>query len=201
MSQSLTKPASLALLLINIIPLLGVIFWNWNIGDILYLYWAENVVFGLVTIIRILSNKHPSGSFASRIFMSAFFSVHYGIFCFGHAAFIFGGIAFLESEQAPLEAIAAMLNSHWFVILGFFLSHLISFFFNDLRKDEVSRIPPQTVMIRPYRRIFILQITIIFGGIAVAALGSPVALIAILVIAKTVSDYKLHLKEHRDIPQ
>ena len=54
-------------------------------------------------------------------------------------------------------------------------------------------------MFLPYRRIFILHFTIIFGGMVALALGNSASLVAVLVVAKTIGDLILHLREHRGV--
>ena len=181
----------------NFIPLWGVLFRAWDVAIILHLYWAENVVFGLITILRILTNQHEAEAFPKKLFIAAFFTVHYGAFCFGHSVFVFGD-AILEAKGGMAGVtILDFLNENWLVVLGFFGSHLISYFFNYLGRGEAKKMTPEKVMFLPYRRIVILQVTIIFGGMAVLSLGSSAALIAVLVIAKTLADLMLHFREHR----
>lgn len=38
----------------NVLPVFGVLFWGWSTGEIILLYWAENVIVGLVNIAKIL---------------------------------------------------------------------------------------------------------------------------------------------------
>jgi uncharacterized membrane protein YozB (DUF420 family) len=47
----------------------------------------------------------------------------------------------------------------------------------------------------PYSRVFVLHMTILFGGILVAILGSPLALILLMVGLKTALDLRFHLHE------
>ena len=53
----MTKRAStLVLILANMVPLLGVVLWQWDVMSILLLYWAENVVIGLLNVARMASS-------------------------------------------------------------------------------------------------------------------------------------------------
>jgi hypothetical protein len=52
-------------------------------------------------------------------------------------------------------------------------------------------------MFAPYGRLVVLHITIILGGMAIAATGAPAAAVAILVVLKIVMDLGFHLAEHR----
>lgn len=181
----------MVLLLANFIPLWGVMFRGWDIANILHLYWAENVAVGLITFVKILTNRHSSASLAGILPLSLFFAVHYGFFCFGHAQFVFGGLG-LEGDG---DALDYLWENGW-LFVSFFVSHLVSFFLNYHGRGEARELAPQKVMFQPYRRIVILHVTIILGGMAVAALGSPVGLIVALVVIKTVADVFLHRREH-----
>jgi hypothetical protein len=194
----LSRPAALALVLANFIPLWGVLFRGWDVANILHIYWAENLAFGLITILKILTNRHESGSLAGNAFLSAFFTAHYGLFCYGHSTFVFGG--FFGGKGSMETSITAVnyLQENSFLVAGFFVSHLVSYFVNYLGKGEARRMEPGKVMFTPYRRIVILHVTIVIGGMAVLAMGNSAVLVAILVICKTAVDLVLHFREHRE---
>ena len=189
----LARPAALALILANFIPLWGVIFRGWDVANILHVYWAENVVFGAVTILKLLTNGHPKTTFQEKVSLAVFFSLHYGLFCYGHATFVFGSFVVPGGES---EA-GAYLVSHWFLVLGFLASHLVSYFYYYLGKGEGKRMELGKVMMLPYGRIVVLHVTIVIGGLAVAAMGNTTFLVAVLVVAKTAGDLILHFREHR----
>ena len=46
------KPSAWALIAANVLPLLGVLFWDWDAFAIVALYWVENVVIGVLCHIR-----------------------------------------------------------------------------------------------------------------------------------------------------
>ena len=81
-------------------------------------------------------------------------------------------------------------------LLTLFASHLVSFFVNYVGKKEYHDMTPQVVMIQPYKRVVMMHITVLFGGIVVSALGSPVVALVILVLMKIALDLFAHKKEH-----
>jgi uncharacterized membrane-anchored protein len=83
--------------------------------------------------------------------------------------------------------------------LGLLLSHLYSFATNFIGKGEYRRTAAPMLMAAPYGRIVILHIAIIFGAFATMTLGSPVPLLALLVIGKIILDLKMHLRSHRKL--
>ena len=86
------KSLSMFLILFgNIAPLIGVLFFDWNIGNVVILYWVENLVIGFWTLIKMLTARGSSGhpvALGATLFMCVFFTVHYGMFCMGHGTFI-----------------------------------------------------------------------------------------------------------------
>ena len=41
----------------NLVPLFGVLFLDWDVGAIVTLYWAENVVIGGITILKMFATS------------------------------------------------------------------------------------------------------------------------------------------------
>ena len=44
--------AAVALVLANLVPLAGVLLWEWSVSSVVILYWFENVVIGVVNVLR-----------------------------------------------------------------------------------------------------------------------------------------------------
>ena len=197
MRKSLLSPALIALLLTNLIPLWGVFFKGWSSQEVLVVYWLENVAVGLINILKLLTNRHEKTLRPAAIFLAVFFTIHYGIFTFVHGAFVFSELNGFTGMTFPFDGMKQAFSDYRIVFLGFLTSHLFSFFFNYHGKGEAQRLELPKVMFLPYPRIFVLHLTIIFGGMLVMTLGSPAALVVLLVILKTVGDVVLHLREHR----
>jgi len=82
-------------------------------------------------------------------------------------------------------------------VLSLFASHGISFIYNYFIKGEYARTNYKKLMTQPYTRVVIMHITILGGAFLTMALGSPAALLLILVALKTIIDVKMHLLEHK----
>ncbi len=48
----------ISLIIANIYPLLGVIFWGWDISNLLMIYWIETLIVGFFTIIKMQHSKY-----------------------------------------------------------------------------------------------------------------------------------------------
>jgi len=198
-------PSAFVLLLANTVPLFGVLLHQWTVFAVMLLYWSENVVVGGFNILRMLFAR-PSDAVAqaTKVFLIPFFCVHYGMFTFVHGVFVFG---LFGKEYAPrgfgLSLPVVMNAIHreglgW-AIVALCASHAFSFFHNYLAGGEYRNVALQQLMMRPYGRIVLLHLTIIFGGMLVMALGSPVAALVLLVTLKTAIDLGAHMVERKKL--
>jgi hypothetical protein len=168
----------------NLVPLLGVLALEWDLGVVLLLYWAESAVILLFSLVKvaIVSGK-------ASFFLVPFFIVHAGGFMLVHLLFLFG--LFVDRPEAGWSSLARD------VVIGagaLFLSHLVSFVANIVRRGERPT-DAGAVMTGFYSRIVVMQVTIIFGAMLLFALGSPVWALALLVVVKTGVDALAHLRE------
>lgn len=207
----------ISLVCINLLPLAGVLFFGWDVTNLVLLYWAENLVVGFYNILKMLmAQKGKLSGPVGKIFQCLFFTFHYGAFCGAHGFFLLtffklGNLGSLGniSENWPgplvfiglLVAVLVELKQQFgtemlFPIIGLFISHGVSFYENYLQKQEYLRFSVKELMNQPYRRIVALHLAIIFGGFGVMALGSPLPLLVILVLLKIKFDVYLHFKEH-----
>jgi len=106
-----------------------------------------------------------------------------------------GGIAD-SSGMGALELGPLVLGA-----LALFVSHGVSFFWNYVARGEYRRTSPVARMFAPYGRMVVLHVTIVLGAMPVLILGSPIGLLLILVVGKTILDLAFHLREHaRPVP-
>lgn len=181
---------SLALLVLaNLLPLGGVLLLGWDVGYLMLVYWSENIVIGIYTLLKILMTSR-----GFELVLAPFFLLHYGGFCAGHAFFIQSFLFDDASMFALLDQGPVVL-----VLAALFISHGGSFVANFLRGPERSQQRPKDFMSAPYRRIMILHVAIIAGGMGVQALGEPVLMLLVLVALKIAVDMSLHLREHRAV--
>jgi len=194
----LLRPSSIALVLANLVPLGGVLLLDWQVFDILMLYWAENVVIGVVNVLRMA----VSGE-GSKPFLIPFFIMHYGLFCFGHLSAITSifsdatGTATAWQYFFAVPLAVAWKSPLWLGIAAITASHFFSFFANFIAGGEYRRTTVTELMRRPYGRIIVLHVAIIFGAALIQWLGSPVMMLVVLIAAKIALDLRLHLAERK----
>jgi hypothetical protein len=190
--------STVALILFNLIPLIGVLFFDWNLSSIMVLYWFENVIIGFFNVLKMAKaegtdprTKLYSGkkavTVAQKSSLILFFIVHFGMFTFGHGIFIF--VFFGRG----LPAFSSLLPA----VLCLFASHGISYAYNFIRNQEYERVAFQDLFIQPYKRIIIMHITIIVGAFIAFELDQPTYFLVLLIFLKIVVDTFSHKKEHK----
>ena len=191
------------------------LFLHWDVGAIVVLYWTENLVVGLYTLLKMWVTGGTSA-----IGIMLFFCVHYGGFCAIHGVFVleltqFAGEISSElpvaSWPGPLVLIqkviyfgqqildAAPPEFSW-AILALLLSHGASFMLLFVGQHEYRHTTVDTLMKAPYKRIAVLHIAVIIGGFLVVKLGQPLGLLLALVALKIGMDIMLHNRSHRVPP-
>ena len=210
-----------ALAIANLVPLLGVVFLGWDAAAIVLLYWIENLIIGLINVLRMILVKVESSSKQfQKLFMIPFFCVHFGGFCAVHGFFLltFFKIGADWDVFAPgdpwmgpfifLQLLYSVVMQLWqsrppgleWPVLGLAISHGLSFVKNFLMGKEYLSLKVNEIMMRPYKRIVLMHVAIIAGGVFVMKLGSPIGLLCVLIFLKIGMDIWLHAKSHRKAP-
>lgn len=168
------------MILANLIPVAGVLFWGWSLSVILFLYWLESLVIGVVNIGYLIASN---GEFKERMRPTLFFIVHYGFFWVGHGVFLF---VLLMPEIAKYAAVDqdSLINSAKtirYAFWGFAVSHVLSFIIYIATFPRHQRLPPSYQMFTPYGRVFVMHI-VILGGAMVAAKYSNILSVVLLFV-------------------
>lgn len=194
-----SRVSIVALVVANLMPLLGVLYFSWNLFAILLLFWLENAVIGFYTLLKIAKATAPAkspirysgiggqGATHRRGAYFAFFFVHYGMFTFVHGIFVF---QFFRDELMPEFHLGIAL-------LGLLVSHGLSYYLNFVGRGEFKNVSPDKVMFSPYKRVVVMHLTILLGGMIVMATGISVMSLFVLVGVKILIDIGAHLFEHK----
>jgi len=181
-----------SLILANLVPLIGVLFFNWDLFLIFFIYWLESGIVGFYNLFKMWNISGEKGKVGiiprtfNRLFTICFFMVHYGIFMFAHLTFVY---SLFGGHPIPFVRIIIPFTS-------LFLSHGISFFVNFIGNEEFRKISLGQQMGQPYKRIFLMHFTILLGGFGTMIIGTPTFALVFMIILKMVPDLISHLKEH-----
>ncbi len=183
------------LLLSNLLTMVWALFEEWQILDVMLVYWVQSVIIGYYNYHRIMdlqefstegfsiNNRRPDPTPKTRKKVAGFFALHYGGF---HAAYL-GFIMSQESGEISLSSLGIIA-----CILAFVFNHRYSYQHN--RERDSQRVPNiGTIMFFPYARIVPMHITI---GVAASLGNSSVKALLVFLLLKTVADVIMHMVEH-----
>lgn len=197
------------LILVNLIPILGVITMGWSPMEVLIIYWLETLIIGFLNVFKMaVSSPQDRTMNWMKLFMIPFFILHFGIFVLVQGIFIIlviPAVSGLGGEELSDNVVDVLVDQTvfglWWPALVLFGSHLFSFFWNYIGKKEYRKVSVDRLMFQPYSRV-IMQQFIAIGGVMLAAATSSIILIVVLVIiAKTAVDVLAHFKEHKKLEE
>ena len=206
--------SALVLVGANLLPVWAVLEGRLGMGDVLLIYWFENVVIWFTTTVRILTATRPGrrsrgprlGGLDEKLAektwvtgdpaLALFFALHFGIFTVVHGVFA-GILAWMSGLHGGLHG--GLLD--WVAtVAAILLSHALSLGLHWFGRGERTVVSPGWAMVAPYPRMIALHLTVILGFFA---LGGPdgrtaddLAAVALLMGTKTVLDLLFHLGEH-----
>lgn len=207
-----------ALVAANLVPVFGVVFLGWEAQTLLLVYWLENLVLGVYTLLRMVR----AGGVRAFFEPGLFFIFHYGFFCAGHGMVLMGIATMagmpgdvIEPYVGPVEWPGPfVVFQHLFGILqwvaheqigmvvatiGFFLSHGFSLVTHHFVRNEDAGRKLGEIMWDPYKRIVVLHVAMIAGMFVVilSGGGSIAPVLLMLVAGKIALDIRLHRAAHR----
>lgn len=128
--------------------------------------------------------------------MSAFFTFHFGMFWFGHGTFvvsIFGEDSY-EVSQAYQLVVEYGLQ---LALIALIISHGFSLIQNFFIGSESKEMKVEQIMFSPYKRVVVLHVFIIFGGMVLQSIGVTQLGLIVLAIIKILADLMAHKMEHK----
>jgi hypothetical protein len=202
--RPLSWPVTTAIAL-NLVPVIGVLFWGWSAFALIFLYWLENLVVGVRTLASMVATAVVGGgmNWLGALFFGAFFTLHYGLFCFGHGVFVmalFGANTMMGDSILDLAGAAgALFAEQSNLAIGFasIVGWQVVQFVLWLRRGEARTSNILELMGAPYPRIITLHVAIIFGGFLLMLLNQPVWGLVVLTLAKMAYDVADAAKQTR----
>ncbi|WP_076263756.1 DUF6498-containing protein [Intrasporangium flavum] len=199
----------------NLLPVWAVLDGRLGMGDVLLVYWFENVVVWFTTTVKLLTStrrRDPSGAhpvrgpelrrlegwLAARSWVSGdpayalSFAMLFGLFTLVHGAFtaVLVGMVGLDGGLLDWVATAGVI----------LLSHILSVGLNWFGRRERASANPAWVMVAPYPRMVALHVTVLGGFFLLGGVDGrtarEVAAVVLLMALKTLLDLVLHVVEH-----
>lgn len=200
-----TRTSLTVLVIANLVAAVGVLAFGWDPYQLLVLYWSETFVIGLWTVPRILMAQASFGPTPNKLVLVPFFCVHFGVFMVAHLAFIHaltaasGAFSIVRSGVIPSASDSLSLPfdlTAVIAVIGFMVSHGVSFMLHYIGQGERLRTTPQMAMMRVYPRVIVMHLAILGGAFLMTLLAMSGGVLLILVIGKTLLDAKLHKRSH-----
>ena len=192
------------LIAINLIPIWGVWFQQWEAAEVFLVYCLESVVIGLYNLIKmwltttikkrdIWNDRTGNITMASGYFFMFFFFVHFGFFIVIQL-YIFLTASGLEDKLGIagvfdfLFHLPKYLNHNSLMLLLIFVvSYGLITIKDFVWTGEYKNASLSELLFQPYDRIFIQQFTVIAGSIFIG-LGAGKIFISIFVLVKIFFD-------------
>jgi hypothetical protein len=199
----------------NLLPLVGVWRWNWNIFDVLILYWMQTGLLVLFTLLHI--TKAPEAGLgmitvngrarpATRRDYLMIFGVMGGVFCAAHLLFLWvffsGQLNRIVHGPVTFWQHMVIASGAWVALLLNLAGGLARYLLLPPRAGVVRWIfrcigfaerdaPPENIdgmLAALFVRIFVMQAAIIFGAMLMQSYGT-MAPLTILIVLKTLIDF------------
>jgi Family of unknown function (DUF6498) len=185
------------LIIVNLIPLYGVWFEDWNASQVFLVYCLETVIIGIVNVLKMafvtlfvrkrdVWENGGSTSMQSGWFFIFFFIIHYGFFVFVQTQIFFNvsrlvpdGSFFMNYSKIP-----GLLGDNGMLMLLIFIAYYtLQNVFDFLLPGVYKTISMGRLMFEPYMRIFVQQFVVILGSIFLS-FGAGKVFILVFVLAK-----------------
>ena len=194
LAQAYRDPVSWIVLAVDLFPIVAIFQFGWGAAALVMLYWLENLVIGLVTLLRIFAAAAGNGASAivGAIVFGGFFTFHYGMFCFVHGIFL---MAFAEMSDAttgvfeisPLGLIryAMSTGDGMAFFIGAILALQLFLFVRDFMvRAEYRETDLISEMGKPYGRIIVLHVALFAGFGLLIFLGEPLLGVLALILLR-----------------
>jgi hypothetical protein len=208
-----------ALILANLLPVGGVLFFGWNVFQIVFLFWLENVMTGILTLLKMLVADPTSiRMWFNKIIKIPLFFFEYGMFTFVHGILVLaltlvdnrtvtGDNRTVTGDNWIPDALKTVMDPQLPWVAGILLSsHAFSFIWNYIGKGEYRNASLENLMTGSFNRVVVLHLTVLFGGSLMVLYKAPVAFLLPLVAIKIILDIRGHIRERksfglRNIPE
>lgn len=199
---------------INLIPIWGVWFKNWDARIIFIIFCLETVIIGLYNILKIFTasifsnkneivNNSKVPKLAVGLFIIAFFIFHFGLFVFVQMK-IFLGVLSMNKMHIEMYDLFFNLRSTLpryaqLLLLLFFISYGFGVIKEFVIPKQFKTVRLEKLMLEPYGRIITQQLVVIIGTFTLFINKDGKILILIFVLVKlyfeVFMDYKVFLKD------
>ena len=194
----LKSPTAIATVLGNLVPVLGVWLFDWQVFNVVFLYWLETVVMVVFMVLKtalfvFLYSEGPGGlpkkplhtRVAACLIIVPIFGVSYGmaVFVYGRCLFdLFDVFRRDDSVWSPVMVVA---------LVALFAQYGFLFLFEYVGKRKYLTIDPRSLTVQITGRMTVMQSAIMLGMVPLLVFSLPAAFLIVLICLKTGLDLRL----------
>lgn len=179
--------------LANLLPILGFVFSDWNLYELMTLYWVENVIIGVFTVLKMLNVDNDSVADDRKILTAVPPFMVYFLLCFLQVILI--QVIFqkflppLSPEETWLEGWHRMVGFFSFafvqlkwVVLAMALSHGFSYVYDYNLGGERYRTSLKKLWYLPGSRLIVIMVIIMTAAGQLEAMNSLTVFMVIIAV-------------------
>lgn len=204
-------PSAIPLVLANLVPVFGVLFWGWTAFPVFFFYWLESIVFVFFILLRIAKITAPEmrlrALVGSLIFSLFFLALQLKAILWLFSTFprywwypaeICTSVGYKVLTCTPFTGPVRDLSPEiWAGLLVFFVSHGFSHLQNFLKKREFLNITGEKEYFKEFFvRTVGFQLVLAFGAAVATMSGSYMPALIFFILTKTIIDARMHIKKH-----
>ncbi len=179
----------------NCFPLAGLAIWDWNVYNIVFLYWLESMVIGFYNVIKMLSLDEDTNIGLTFLFSTGYFS-YLSVILFAICS-LFGGNGFFTQQlTASLGALEPFKYQIALGAVSLVISHGISYFVHFIVRGERYDTDALTLFRAPFKRIVFIQILLLSSGWWIHKTHAGIFYLVLMVLLKIALDIHSHIQEH-----
>ena len=170
-----------SLVIANLLPVVGVWFFNWSAQEVFLVYCLETIIIGIFTLLKMLISglikkqddwQTTGGNTIKQPFwfFMFFFLIHYGFFVAIQMGLFFSVSGIGDQHGITITNFfskwPSLLTNNAYIMLGVFIvSYGFRFISDFILSGDYKTTSLGYLMFQPYGRIFVQQVTVILGSI------------------------------------
>lgn len=192
----LKSPTAIATVLGNLVPVFGVWLFDWEVFNVVFLYWLEAVVMAVFMVLKtalfvlLYYEDDPGGvpkePLRARVgpclILASVFACGYGIPLFIYRHFLFELFPRNDSAWSPVMVVA---------LAALFAEYCFFFLYDYVGKRKYLATDPPSLTLQISSRMTVLQSAIILGTVLLDAFSLPTGFLIVLICLKTGLDLRL----------
>ncbi len=193
MRMKIKSPSVLAQFAANSISIVGLLFFDWNIGDILIIFWVEAVIICFFTLVMMGMVERWKFIFKGPfvVFIFGYILIFLLAFVEGVSGEITKELTGTYQQRDYLQMAIGLLPA----IASFFISHGISFVLDFMGKHQYKSIDSSDIAAKFLRELIPLGAASITAVFIIAVFGNYVYLFVIALLVKIAFDMLVQFED------